>query len=150
MPPSLAQIGVFTTSYMNLESAAALGTPPSSQRPSGWECSSGLTHKPGRALLFGTRRHKKTTHGPRCRPRYTRPLTDRRSRGAASTGSIRRAHRCVWSAWHDHGPGSVCKLGARSDKTRVSSPVRHQSLDVQMRTPLPTIGGSIAKAEGKP
>jgi hypothetical protein len=57
MPPSLAQIGVFTTSYMNLESAAALGTPPSSQRPSGWECSSGLTHKPGRALLFGTRRH---------------------------------------------------------------------------------------------
>src|SRR5215469_7518691 len=83
---------------------------------------------------------KETSHGPRCRPRYTRPLTVRRSRGAASTGSVRRAQRCVWSAWHDHGPGSVCKLGARSDKTRVSSPVRHRSLDVQMRTPLPIVG----------
>jgi len=149
MPPSLAQIGVFTTSYMSLESAAALGTPPSSQRPSGWELKRFDAQTRSRLTFWDKTTPKETSHGPRCRPRYTRPLTVRRSRGAASTGSVRRAHRRVWSAWHDHG-GSMCKLGARSDKTIVSSPVRHRSLDVQMRNPLPTVGGSTAKAEGKP
>jgi hypothetical protein len=36
MAPPRAQIGVFTVVYKSLKSATALGTPLSSQRPSGW------------------------------------------------------------------------------------------------------------------